>query len=89
MSEEINFEKSFLRLEEILAKMNSGNVSLDDSLKLYEEADLLIHSCSDRLSKAEKRIERLIKKRNGELDVDEENRPKTALFEPQEAWNDS
>lgn len=65
--EEHNFETSFKRLEEILEKMNGGNVSLDDSLKLYEEADLLITSCSKKLESAEAKIEMLMKKRSGEV----------------------
>jgi len=61
--ENINFEQSFKRLEEILERMNSGNVSLDESLKLYEEADKLIGSCSIQLNQAEAKIEKLIKNR--------------------------
>jgi len=37
MKDEKTFEKAFKRLEEILEKMNEGKVSLDESLKLYEE----------------------------------------------------
>lgn len=56
----MKFEKAFSRLEEILEKMNSGNVPLDDSLKLYEEADSLIKSCTKQLSEAEEKIETLM-----------------------------
>jgi exodeoxyribonuclease VII small subunit len=78
---EFNFERSFSRLEEILERMNSGNISLDESLKLYEEADRLISGCSKKLKSAETKIEMLIKKRDGELQLDEEGRPQVALFE--------
>jgi exodeoxyribonuclease VII small subunit len=71
--------------EEILDKMNAGNVSLDEALKLYEEADRLIAGCSKKLNAAEARIEMLIKKRDGELALDEEGKPQTANFEAQEA----
>ena len=85
MSEkDLNFEKAFARLEAILDRMNSGNVSLDESLKLYEEADQLIVGCGSRLTAVEERIETLIKKRDGELELDEEANPKTQAFEPQE-----
>ena len=43
-----SFENSFARLETLLELMNTGTVSLDDSLKLYEEADTLINSCNKR-----------------------------------------
>ena len=78
--DEIHFEASFTRLEEILEKMNSGTVSLDESLTLYEEADVLISKCTKRLNEAEKRIETLIKKRNGDLEMDEENTPSLKEF---------
>lgn len=68
----ISFETAYARLEEILEKMNSGKVSLEDSLKLYEEADRLIHWCNKKLTEAEKKIEVLVKGREGELLVDEQ-----------------
>lgn len=81
MEQEFNFERSFSRLEEILEKMNSGNVSLDESLKLYEEADRLIAGCSQKLNLAEAKIEMLIKKRDGELQVDADGAPRMETFE--------
>jgi exodeoxyribonuclease VII small subunit len=79
VKEEISFEKAFERLEEILQKMNDGKVSLDTSLKLFEEADNLISNCSEKLSKAEQKIEMLMKNR-GELEL-ENDQPKTKPFE--------
>lgn len=76
MTEEFNFEKAFVRLEAILERMNSGTVSLDESLALYEEADQLIAGCTQRLVHAEERIEALIKRRDGSLELDEEGRPR-------------
>jgi exodeoxyribonuclease VII small subunit len=46
--------------------MNSGKTPLEESLKLYEEAELLIRSCTTALNAAEQRIEFLTKGRNGE-----------------------
>ncbi len=80
MEEPVEFEAAFERLETILETMNAGAVSLDDSLKLYEEADKLIVTCHKRLTDAEQRIEVLIKKRNGELELDESNLPKREGF---------
>lgn len=71
----ISFEAAFARLEEILERMNSGAISLDDSLKLYEEADQLIAICNKRLNEAERRIEILVKNRNGELVCSAEEKP--------------
>ncbi len=78
--EEVSFEKAFSRLEEILEQMNAGEVSLDQSLMLYEEADKLINTCGSRLNEAERRIEILIKNRNGELALGPEGKPITQNF---------
>lgn len=76
----MKFEEAYLRLEEILQAMNSGKVALDDSLKLYEEADKLITTCQKKLTEAEKKIEILVKSRSGELTIDEAGAPVKELF---------
>ncbi len=78
----MKFEEAYSRLEEILEKMNSGKASLDDSLKLYEEADKLIVTCQKTLSEAEKKIETMIKSRNGEVILDEAGNPTVQAFQP-------
>jgi len=83
--EEISFENAFARLEEILEKLHSGAVTLDESLKLYEEADALITSSSKKLSDAEQKIEKLIKQRNGSLALDADQRPLSEPFNPSSA----
>jgi len=79
---EIPFEQAFARLEEILEKMNSGALSLDESLKLYEEADKLIALCTKRLGDAERKIEVLIKNRSGDLTLGPDQKPLTQNFNP-------
>lgn len=80
--EETTFEKALVRLEEILEKMNSGRMSLDESLTLFEEADRLITQCNKRLNDAEKKIEVLIKNRQGELSLGGDQKPLTREFLP-------
>ncbi len=87
ISKEISFEASFSRLEEILERMNSGAVSLDESLRLYEEADKLINVCNRRLTEAERRIEVLIKNRQGEVTLGSDQRPMTQEFHFSPAQN--
>lgn len=77
---ELSFEKAFARLEDILERMNSGTIALDESLKLYEEADQHIRSCGKRLNEAERKIEILIKNREGELEIGEDQQPVTQDF---------
>lgn len=79
-NEDLSFEKAFSRLEEILEKMNSGHVGLDESLALYEEADKLINSCNKRLSSAERQIETLVKNRQGDLALNADQKPITQDF---------
>ena len=76
----MKFEEAYQRLEEILQAMNSGKVALDDSLKLYEEADKLIVTCQKTLTEAEKKIEILVKNRTGDLTLSEAGTPLKETF---------
>lgn len=75
------FEEAYDRLEEILEKMNGERVSLDQAITLYEEADGLISSCQKRLTEAEQKIEILLKNREGQLELDENQQPQMEPFE--------
>jgi exodeoxyribonuclease VII small subunit len=75
--EDLSFEKSFERLERILEILNSSHPSLEEALQLYEEADSLIIQCHKKLSNAEKKIEVLMKNRNGQLQLNAEQKPIT------------
>ena len=78
----MTFEGAYSRLEEILEKMNSGKLSLEASLTLYEEADQLIASCNTKLCQAEKKIELLIKNREGDLSLSSSGSPEVQEFSP-------
>lgn len=77
----MKFEEACKRLEEIIAKMNLGKIPLDESLKLYEEADKLLLLCNQQLVDAEKKIESLVKDRSGNLILDESGIPSTEAYE--------
>ena len=55
------FERAMEELEEIVRKMEAGQVPLDESLGLYERGTFLIRHCQDRLDGAEKQIQDLSK----------------------------
>lgn len=74
-----SFEQSFSRLEKILELMNSGKTSLEDSLKLFEEAEGLIRNCSHKLQFAEQKIEALVKQR-GQVVLGQDNKPRVEQF---------
>ncbi len=59
-----SFEQNIDRLEEIVSKMESGDLSLDDALHFYEEGIKLSRVCYSKLADAEKKIEKLVKKQD-------------------------
>ena len=62
-----SFEKDIKRLEDIVAKMEAGDVPLDESMKLFEEGVKLSRLCSERLDKAEKKVEIITADKNGNI----------------------
>lgn len=63
----VSFEESCLRLEEIIAKLEDEKLSLDESVKLYEEGMKLVVKCNKELSDAERKIKILTRGEDGEL----------------------
>lgn len=55
------FEEAMTRLEEIVSALEGGNLSLEDSLKLFEEGTNLAKFCNATLEKAEQKIITLTK----------------------------
>ena len=50
------FEKSLERIEEIVSKLEDGDMALDDSLSLFEEGSKLIRKCNSLLDEAEQKV---------------------------------
>ena len=57
----MDFEKKLSRLEEIVTKMESGNLTLEDSLKLFEEGVKNSRDCQKQLTAAEEKVKVLLK----------------------------
>ena len=57
------------RLEEIVKRLEDGDMPLEDSLKLFEEGVRLSRVCAERLKAAERRIEILMKDDQGKVSV--------------------
>ena len=55
------FEEALGRLEDIVKKMEAGEMTLEESLKAFEEGIKLARLCSRRLDEAERRVEILLK----------------------------
>jgi exodeoxyribonuclease VII small subunit len=63
---DINFEKTLEELEGIVEDLESGDLSLENSLKSFEKGIKLARQCREQLSKAELQVQKLIEE-NGEL----------------------
>ena len=61
----MNFEQSLKRLDEIVKSLEKGDVSLSDSMSLFEEGTALIKSCGEMLDKAEQKVVMLKKGADG------------------------
>jgi len=69
-----NFEQAMKRLEEIVEKMESGDLPLEDLIVRYEEGMKLVKVCQERLAAAEQRIEIITR--------DSAGKPVVQEFEP-------
>jgi exodeoxyribonuclease VII small subunit len=61
MSEDPDFETALKHLEEIVKKLEGGELSLDSALELFEEGIKLSRLCHTKLEQAERRVEILLK----------------------------
>ncbi len=61
----LTFENALTRLEQIVDKMESGNLPLDQMVASFEEGRKLVEFCSGQLNEVERKIEMLVKGDNG------------------------
>lgn len=64
---DINFESAMERLEGQVKKLESGNMTLDESIAAYEEAIKLIRVCNEKLENAERRVRILTESEDGSV----------------------
>jgi len=64
--EKLPFDEALKRLEAIVAQLESGNLSLEESLLAFETGMRLNKLCSGKLAEAEKKIEVLVENAGGE-----------------------
>jgi len=63
------FEKAMGRLEEIVARLESGEASLDETIRLFEEGKRLGQECRRQLTEWEKKIQMIVEKEGGEIEM--------------------
>lgn len=66
---EIKFEDALGKLEKIVSDLENSELSLDDSIKKYEEGIKLARICSQKLEQAKKKVEVLIKNSDGKFEI--------------------
>lgn len=64
---EMTFEQALRALEDVVHKLESGDVPLDDSISLYERGEALRKHCQARLDAAQARIERIVQGPDGSV----------------------
>jgi exodeoxyribonuclease VII small subunit len=62
------FESALSQLESIVARLEDGDLPLEESLKLFEEGIRLSRFCNQKLNEAQKKVEVLLKGKGGEVE---------------------
>ena len=65
----IDFEKSMQELEKIVDDLESGQLTLEESLSAFERGIELSKLCQKRLEAAEDRVKKVLEKASGEIDL--------------------
>ncbi len=68
---EIDFDSGLKKLEGIVQKLDAGDLSLEDSLKVFEEGIELVRLLAKKLDEAEKKIETLTQVEDGSITIEE------------------
>lgn len=67
---DMSFEEAMAELETVVRALEDGRVPLDRAIDLYERGEALRVHCEDRLKKAEMRVEKIMKTRDGDIATD-------------------
>ena len=72
MSEKQNtFEEDMKELEKLVERLEAGNLDLDESLKIYEDAIVIRDRCRKFLEESDRKVQALMAKANGEVQKEE------------------
>ena len=67
---DVKFEEAIKKLEVIVEELEGGDISLDESLAKYEEGIRLSRICQKKLEVARKKVEILVKSKNGKINLE-------------------
>ncbi|MEX0806495.1 MAG: exodeoxyribonuclease VII small subunit [Candidatus Binatia bacterium] len=65
----IKFEAALEDLEQVVEQLESGELSLEDSLSAFEKGVGLVRYCNQKLSEVERKVELLVKDKEGQLQL--------------------
>ena len=68
-NKKLSLEEAMVRLEEVVGELEKGKLTLEESLKLYEEGVKLAAGCACELEAAKRRIQILQMGKDGEIEV--------------------
>ena len=64
---ELTFEESLAQLEDLVSKLERGDIPLDDAISKFNEAMVLVKNCDEKLKDAQESIAKIVKE-NKEID---------------------
>ncbi|MDD4321149.1 MAG: exodeoxyribonuclease VII small subunit [Acidaminococcaceae bacterium] len=70
IKDDLGFEKNLERLETIVDTLENGELTLDDSLKLFKEGVELSKYCSSKLETVQQEVKKVVLKNNGEFTLE-------------------
>jgi exodeoxyribonuclease VII small subunit len=68
-SQELKFEEAIADLQQVVEQLESGDLSLEDSLAAFEKGVGLVRYCNEKLSEVEQKVELLVKDKEGQLQL--------------------
>lgn len=66
---ELNFDNALVKLENIVEQLENGQLDLEESLAVFEEGVKISLFCQQELKKTDGKVQALLKKLNGEIEV--------------------
>lgn len=70
MATSMKFETAVEKLEQIVRKLEGGDLTLEESLKAFEEGIGLTRMCEKLLQEAKGKVEKLVKKESGKVEIE-------------------
>jgi exodeoxyribonuclease VII small subunit len=65
---EMSFEEALARLEELVTRLEAGELPLEETIRTFEEGQALLRTCTELLGKAEQRVKEILRRADGAVD---------------------